>query len=304
VFVTAGMGGGTGTGAAPVIAALAKEMGILTVGVVTTPFLLEGRRRLKSAERGIAELAQHVDSLIIIPNEKLLTVYGDISMVDAYKKADDVLLNAVRSIFDLIVNHGRVNLDFADLKTAMSARGYAMMGIGSARGDDRARQATEMAIRSPLLDNIRLENAKGILVNITAGDDIKTSELQMIAQVVNQISDIEDGEIFYGTVIDPDARDELRVTVIATGLTRDENSTAPMPSAAPLPRTPTSPAMSTVPGTAARVSSPVVAPAASEDDDVPAISRRPVADAVNSRPAPDRSGSMSVQDFLNNQRKR
>ncbi|MEY4517049.1 MAG: hypothetical protein RL180_1395 [Pseudomonadota bacterium] len=307
VFVTAGMGGGTGTGAAPVIAALAKEMGILTVGVVTTPFMLEGRRRLKSAERGIAELAQHVDSLIIIPNEKLLTVYGDISMVDAYKKADDVLLNAVRSIFDLIVNHGRVNLDFADLKTAMSARGYAMMGIGSARGDDRARQATEMAIRSPLLDNIRLENAKGILVNITAGDDIKTSELQMIAQVVNQISDIEDGEIFYGTVIDPDARDELRVTVIATGLTRDEHSaTAPMPSAAPLQRAhqPT-PAMSTVPGTAARVSSPVAAPVTTDDDDVPAISRRggPAAE-VGSRPSPERSGSMSVQDFLSNQRKR
>jgi cell division protein FtsZ len=228
-------------------------------------------------------------------------------MVDAYKKADDVLLNAVRSIFDLIVNHGRVNLDFADLKTAMSARGYAMMGIGSARGDDRARQATEMAIRSPLLDNIRLENAKGILVNITAGDDIKTSELQMIAQVVNQISDIEDGEIFYGTVIDPDARDELRVTVIATGLTRDEHSTtAPMPSAMPVQRThQPAPAMSTVPGTAARVSSPVVAPVMTEEDDVPAISRRgsPTAE-VGSRPTPERSGSMSVQDFLSNQRKR
>jgi cell division protein FtsZ len=291
VFVTAGMGGGTGTGAAPVIAALAKEMGILTVGVVTTPFLLEGRRRLKSAERGIAELAQHVDSLIIIPNEKLLAVYGDISLVDAFKKADDVLLNAVRSIFDLIVNHGRVNLDFADLKTAMSARGYAMMGIGSARGDDRARQATEMAIRSPLLDNIRLENAKGILVNITAGDDIKTSELQMIAQVVNQISDIEEGEIFYGTVIDPDARDELRVTVIATGLTRDEH-TPVMPSPA-VPRS----TINTVPATAAKASVAV------DDDDAPAISRRATAEPVN-RTTPERPAAMSIQEYLKNQQKR
>lgn len=290
VFVTAGMGGGTGTGAAPVIAALAKEMGILTVGVVTTPFLLEGRRRLKSAERGISELAQHVDSLIIIPNEKLLAVYGDISLVDAFKKADDVLLNAVRSIFDLIVNHGRVNLDFADLKTAMSARGYAMMGIGSARGDDRARQATEMAIRSPLLDNIRLENAKGILVNITAGDDIKTSELQMIAQVVNQISDIEEGEIFYGTVIDPDARDELRVTVIATGLTRDEH-TPVMP--APAARS----TINSVPATAAK------ATVATDDDDAPAISRRAAAEPVN-RAAPERPAAMSIQEYLKNQQKR
>ncbi|MEC7119000.1 MAG: cell division protein FtsZ [Pseudomonadota bacterium] len=294
VFVTAGMGGGTGTGAAPVIAELAKELGILTVGVVTTPFLLEGRRRMKSAERGIAALAEHVDSLIIIPNEKLLTVYGDISMVDAYKKADDVLLNAVRSIFDLIVNHGRINLDFADLKTAMSTRGYAMMGIGSARGDDRARQATEMAIRSPLLDNILLENAKGVLVNITAGEDIKGSEIQMISDVVSQIADMDEGDIFYGTVIDPEARDELRVTVIATGLTRDENGVM-SGSRQPVRAAP-------------NVAQPSVSAATpSDDDDVPAISRRsqPAAAATPaSRPAAEKPATISIQDFLKNHQKR
>jgi cell division protein FtsZ len=181
VFVTAGMGGGTGTGAAPVVAEVAKEMGILTVGVVTTPFNFEGRRRQKLAEKGIEALEEHVDSLIIIPNQRLLSVYGDISMKDAYKKADDVLLNAVRSIFDLVVNHGHMNLDFADLKTAMSTRGYAMMGSGTGRGEDRARQAAEQAIRSPLLDNVNLTNAKGALVNITGGEDITGREIDIIS---------------------------------------------------------------------------------------------------------------------------
>jgi cell division protein FtsZ len=215
------MGGGTGTGAAPVVAEVAKEMGILTVGVVTTPFNFEGRRRQKSAEKGIDALEAHVDSLIIIPNQRLLSVYGDISMKDAYKKADDVLLNAVRSIFDLVVNRGHINLDFADLKTAMSTRGYAMMGAGLGRGEDRARQAAEQAIRSPLLDNVNIINAKGVLINITGGDDITLRETEIITDVVNQIVDLDEGEIFYGTVFDPDARDELRVTVIATGLTRN-----------------------------------------------------------------------------------
>lgn len=298
VFVTAGMGGGTGTGAAPVIASIAKDMGILTVGVVTTPFMFEGRKRAKSAEAGIAQLADHVDSLIIIPNEKLLTVYGDISMKDAFKKADDVLLNAVRSIFDLIVNHGHINLDFADLKTAMSTRGYAMMGIGSARGDDRARQAAEMAIRSPLLDNIRMENAKGILINITSADDVKPSEINTIAQVISQIADMDEGDIFYGTVFDPDARDELRVTVIATGLTRNEHA-APTPAArvAPAAR------MNSIPSTP---SAAVPAPS-HDDDDVPAISRRqpPAPAAEASRPAEGgRPAPLSIQDYLKNQQKR
>ncbi len=299
VFVTAGMGGGTGTGAAPVVAEVAKEMGILTVGVVTTPFGFEGRKRQKSAEKGIDELEKHVDSLIIIPNEKLLTVYGDLTMKEAFKRADDVLLNAVRSIFDLVVNHGHINLDFADLKTAMSTRGYAMMGIGMGRGEDRARQAAEQAIRSPLLDQVRLENAKGVLINITSADDVKPREIQVISDVVGQIADLDEGDIFYGTVFDPDARDELRVTVIATGLTRD-----PIDFSVPVARQ--QPAAAVAPqNTPATV--------AQDDDDAPAISRRAaVAPAVaasapvaNSSPAPAaRPAPMSIQDYLKNQQKK
>lgn len=298
VFVTAGMGGGTGTGAAPVVAEIAKDMGILTVGVVTTPFGFEGRKRQKSAEKGIEELEKHVDSLIIIPNEKLLTVYGDLSMKEAFKKADDVLLNAVRSIFDLVVNHGHINLDFADLKTAMSTRGYAMMGIGNGRGEERARQAAEQAIRSPLLDQVRLENAKGVLINITSADDVKPREIQMISEVVSQIADLDEGDIFYGTVFDPDARDELRVTVIATGLTRD-----PMDFSNPVKRV------------APPVSKPAVAaPGVSDEHEAPAISRRatvaaapaPAAAAPQPAPAPaaQRPAPMSIQDYLKNQQKK
>lgn len=294
VFVTAGMGGGTGTGAAPVVAEIAKDMGILTVGVVTTPFSFEGRKRQKAAEKGIDELEKHVDSLIIIPNEKLLSVYGDLSMKEAFKKADDVLLNAVRSIFDLVVNHGHINLDFADLKTAMSTRGYAMMGIGNGRGDERARQAAEQAIRSPLLDQVRLENAKGVLINITSADDVKPREIQMISEVVSQIADLDEGDIFYGTVFDPDARDELRVTVIATGLTRD-------------PMDFSNPAKVRI---APLASKPVVAPAV-EDHEAPAISRRAVVAPPVAAPAPaaapaaaPRPAPMSIQDYLKNQQKK
>ena len=289
VFVTAGMGGGTGTGAAPVVAEVAQEMGILTVGVVTTPFNFEGRKRLRSAEKGIEALEAHVDSLIIIPNQRLLSVYGDISMKDAYKKADDVLLSAVRSIFDLVVNRGHINLDFADLKAAMSTRGYAMMGAGLGRGEDRARQAAEQAIRSPLLDNVNIINAKGVLINITGGDDITLRETEIITDVVNQIVDLDEGEIFYGTVFDPDARDELRVTVIATGLTRNANDTEPKK------RTVTH-----TPTTIAQTQQPV------DEDDVPAISKRanveaPATVAPSSTP---RSSPMSIQDYLKNQQRK
>ncbi|XID74825.1 cell division protein FtsZ [Alkanindiges sp. WGS2144] len=296
VFVTAGMGGGTGTGAAPVVAEVAKEMGILTVGVVTTPFGFEGRKRQKSAEKGIDELEKHVDSLIIIPNEKLLTVYGDLSMKEAFKKADDVLLNAVRSIFDLVVNHGHINLDFADLKTAMSTRGYAMMGIGMGRGEDRARQAAEQAIRSPLLDQVRLENAKGVLINITSADDVKPREIQAISDVVSQIADLDEGDIFYGTVFDPDARDELRVTVIATGLTRD-----PIDFSGQVTRQ--------QPVAATQQNQATAAPVQDEDD-APAISRRaptasPAVPAAAPQPAPAaRPAPMSIQDYLKNQQKK
>ncbi|KGH49808.1 cell division protein FtsZ [Acinetobacter idrijaensis] len=293
VFVTAGMGGGTGTGAAPVVAEIAKEMGILTVGVVTTPFNFEGKRRLQSAEKGIEALEQHVDSLIIIPNQRLLKVFRDISMKDAYKKADDVLLNAVRSIFDLVVRPGHINLDFADLKTAMSTRGYAMMGVGLGRGENRARQAAEQAIRSPLLDNVTIMNAKGILINVTGGDDVTFGEIEEITDVVNQIVDLDEGQVFYGTVFDPDARDEISVTVIATGLTRHAAD-----SVEPTKRTNV---QATRPA--------AVAQAVVEDDDVPAIQRQqhetgaaanPAAASVSSsRPTP-----MSIQDYLKNQQRK
>ena len=294
VFVTAGMGGGTGTGAAPVVAEIAKEMGIFTVGVVTTPFNFEGKRRLQSAEQGIEALEAHVDSLIIIPNQRLLKVFRDISMKDAYKKADDVLLNAVRSIFDLVVRPGHINLDFADLKTAMSTRGYAMMGAGLGRGENRARQAAEQAIRSPLLDNVTIMNAKGILINVTGGDDVTFGEIDEITDVVNQIVDLDEGQVFYGTVFDPDARDEISVTVIATGLTRNSAD-----SAEPVKR-PNAHVQVAQHGHATQ--------AVVEDDDVPAIQRQnqDVAAAASSastvsaaRPTP-----MSIQDYLKNQQRK
>ena len=292
VFVTAGMGGGTGTGAAPVVAEIAKEMGILTVGVVTTPFNFEGKRRLLSAEKGIEALEQHVDSLIIIPNQRLLKVFRDISMKDAYKKADDVLLNAVRSIFDLVVRPGHINLDFADLKTAMSTRGYAMMGAGLGRGENRARQAAEQAIRSPLLDNVTIMNAKGILINVTGGDDVTFGEIEEITDVVNQIVDLDEGQVFYGTVFDPDARDEISVTVIATGLTRNSADSADVVKR---------PAVNAQVPNASAVQQTAV-----DDDDVPAIQRQntdaaaaPVAPAASGRPTP-----MSIQDYLKNQQRK
>ncbi|SPL68918.1 cell division protein FtsZ [Acinetobacter stercoris] len=289
VFVTAGMGGGTGTGAAPVVAEIAKEMGILTVGVVTTPFNFEGRRRQRSAEKGIEALEQHVDSLIIIPNQRLLSVYGDISMQDAYRKADDVLLNAVRSIFDLVVRPGHINLDFADLKTAMSTRGYAMMGEGKSSGPDRAEDAARLAIRSPLLDNVNIMNAKGVLINITGGADVTLRETEVITDVVNQIVDLDEGEVFFGTVFDPDARDEIRVTVIATGLTRNADS-------AEVKR-------KTQVNVAAN--SQQASQSATDDDDVPAISKRQNAENVSATPSTTpRSSPMSIQDYLKNQQRK
>ncbi|MCJ8146845.1 cell division protein FtsZ [Acinetobacter sp. A3.8] len=294
VFVTAGMGGGTGTGGAPVVAEIAKDMGILTVGVVTTPFRFEGRRRVKAAEQGIEELEKHVDSLIIIPNSRLLDVYGDISMHDAYKKADDVLLNAVRSIFDLVVNPGLINLDFADLKTAMSTRGYAMMGTGIGRGEKRAEQAAEMAIRSPLLDKVNIRDAKGVLLNITGGEDLSLREAETIADYVAQIVDEDEVEFFYGTAIDPDVRDEIRVTVVATGLTRNSNVVEP-PKAPPI-ATQASPAQQQT----------------AEDEDVPAINRQAQPNtAANDMPASSnqntgspRPAPMSIQDYLKNQQRK
>lgn len=218
VFITTGMGGGTGTGAAPIIAQVAKEMGILTVAVVTRPFPFEGKRRLQIADEGIRLLAEHVDSLITIPNEKLLTILGkDASLLSAFAKADDVLAGAVRGISDIIKRPGMINVDFADVKTVMSEMGMAMMGTGCASGPNRAREATEEAIRNPLLDDVNLSGARGILVNITAGPDLSLGEYSEVGSIVEAFAS-DEATVKIGTVIDPDMRDELHVTVVATGL--------------------------------------------------------------------------------------
>lgn len=218
VFITAGMGGGTGTGAAPVFAEIAKELGILTVAVVTKPFSFEGKQRALAAEEGIRLLAEQVDSLITIPNNKLLSVLGkNISLLNAFKAANNVLLGAVKGISDLITRPGLINVDFADVRTVMSEMGMAMMGTGSATGDQRARKAAESAIASPLLEDVNFSGARGILVNITAGLDMSIGEFEEVGDVVKEfISD--DATVVVGTVIDPDMVDELRVTVIVTGL--------------------------------------------------------------------------------------
>lgn len=219
VFITAGMGGGTGTGAAPIIAEVAKDMGILTVAVVTRPFRFEGKKRKQYAEMGIMELQQHVDSLITIPNEKLLAVMGkNTSLLEAFKSANDVLLGAVQGIADLIIRPGMINVDFADVRTVMSEMGMAMMGTGESRGESRAREAAEAAIRSPLLEDVNLQGARGILVNITAGMDLSLGEFSEVGDTVEEFAS-DNATVVVGTVIDPDMTDELKVTVVATGLT-------------------------------------------------------------------------------------
>ncbi len=216
VFITAGMGGGTGTGAAPIVAELAREMDILTVAVVTKPFNFEKRHDV--AEMGIRELSQHVDSLITIPNEKLLAVLGErTSMLDAFSAANDVLLGAVQGIADLIIRPGIINVDFADVRTVMSEMGMAMMGTGRASGDNRARDAAEAAIRSPLLEDVDLHGARGILVNVTAGPDLNIGEFTDVGNIVDEFAS-SSATVVVGTVIDPDMGDELKVTVVATGL--------------------------------------------------------------------------------------
>jgi cell division protein FtsZ len=218
LFITAGMGGGTGTGAAPVVAQVAKELGILTVAVVTKPFPFEGNKRMHVANNGIKELGQYVDSLITIPNEKLLSVLGkQISLLDAFKSANDVLLGAVQGIAELITRPGLINVDFADVRTVMSEMGMAMMGSGCAKGEDRAREAAEAAIASPLLEDVNLMGAHGILVNVTAGMDMGIGEFEEVGNTVKEFAS-ENATVVVGTVIDPDMRDELRVTVVATGL--------------------------------------------------------------------------------------
>ena len=217
VFVTAGMGGGTGTGAAPVVAQVAREVGALTVGVVTKPFTFEGRRRMRQAETGIEDLKKSVDALITIPNQRLLSVSGrNMPITESFKKADDVLLQAVRGISDLITVHGLINLDFADVRAIMSEMGLAMMGAGIAEGENRAVEAAQRAISSPLLDDISINGARGVLINITGGSDLSLHEVSEAASMIEEEAH-EDANIIFGAVIDEEMEGQMRITVIATG---------------------------------------------------------------------------------------
>jgi cell division protein FtsZ len=218
LFITAGLGGGTGTGAAPVVAQVARELGILTVAIVTKPFVMEGDKRTSVAEQGIHDLGKYVDSLITIPNEKLLQVLGaETTLLDAFKAANEVLQGAVQGIAELITRPGLINVDFADVRTVMSEMGMAMMGSGSAAGEDRAREAAEAAISSPLLEDINLQGARGILVNVTAGMDMAIGEFQAVGDTIKEYAS-DSATVVVGTVIDPDMSNNIRVTVVATGL--------------------------------------------------------------------------------------
>ncbi|HUG40499.1 MAG TPA: cell division protein FtsZ [Longimicrobiales bacterium] len=226
VFVTAGMGGGTGTGAAPIIAEMAREMGALTIGVVTRPFLFEGKKRMRQAEQGLAELKRTADTVIVVPNERLLSVVGKgTSFRDALKKADEVLLHATRGISDLIHVTGEVNVDFADVRTVMASRGPALMGTGYGEGDNRAVDAAQEAISSPLLDNVSIGGAQGVLINITGGMDLTIDEVTTIASIIQEAAG-DDAEIIFGAVHDHALEGEVRVTVIATGLVQEDERAA------------------------------------------------------------------------------
>ena len=227
VFVTAGMGGGTGTGAAPVIAQVAREQGALTVGVMTKPFMFEGSRRRRSAEFGLEQLQESVDTLITIPNQRLLAIAGEnMSIIDAFRRADEVLLHAVQGITDLITIGGYVNVDFADVKTIMSNMGMALMGTGRASGPSRAREAAEMAISSPLLEDVSIHGATGILLNVTGGPDLALMEINEASTLIQEAAH-EDANIIFGAVIDEDMRDEIKITVIATGFDRAQPEVQP-----------------------------------------------------------------------------
>jgi cell division protein FtsZ len=223
------MGGGTGTGGAPIVAQVAREMGILTVAVVTKPFPFEGRRRMEVALRGIEELGQHVDSLITIPNEKLLSVLGrQMTLLEAFRVANDVLRGAVQGIAELITRPGLINVDFADVRTVMSEMGMAMMGTGMSSGENRAREAAEAAINSPLLENVNLAGARGLLVNITAGMDMAIGEFDEVGATVQELA-AEEANVVVGTVIDPEMSDDLRVTIVATGINSKDRMMASDP---------------------------------------------------------------------------
>ena len=275
LFLTAGMGGGTGTGAAPVVAQIAREMGILTVAVVTRPFNMEGGKRAMIADQGMQELARTVDSLITIPNQKLLTVLGPkTTLLDAFKSVNGVLQGAVQGIADLITRPGLINVDFADVRTVMGETGMAMMGSGFATGDDRARVAAQMAVSSPLLEDVNLAGARGILVNVTAGMDLAIGEFEEVGNIVREFAS-EDATVVVGTVIDPELSNELRVTVVATGLGRPQAAVVQPPVAQP--RVAAAAAAAQMP----RASSPFAAPATSAGGLRNAAVRRPVAVATS-----------------------
>ncbi len=222
VFITAGMGGGTGTGAAPVIAEIAREQGALTIGIVTKPFLFEGKKRMRQAEQGLSELKRTADTVIVVPNERLLSVVGKgTSFREALKKADEVLLHATQGISDLIHVTGEVNVDFADVRTVMQNRGPALMGTGYSKGENRSMEAAQEAISSPLLDSVSIEGAAGVLINITGGMDLTIDEVTTIASIIQEAAG-DEAEIIFGAVHDPSLEGEVRVTVIATGLAQDE----------------------------------------------------------------------------------
>jgi len=268
LFITAGMGGGTGTGAAPVVAQIAKELGILTVAVVTRPFVMEGGKRASIAEQGMAELVKHVDSLITIPNQKLLTVLGPrTTLLDAFKNVNGVLQGAVQGIAELITRPGLINVDFADVRTVMSENGMAMMGSGVATGEDRAKVAAQMAVSSPLLEDVNLAGARGILVNVTAGLDLGIGELDGVGSIVKEFAS-HDANMVFGTVIDPAVTEELRVTVVATGLTRPPAQAPAMPAAA---------SSTVVPAATGTTSATGTRPARVAGSEVPRPIRRPVA---------------------------
>src|SRR5512147_728822 len=237
IFITAGMGGGTGTGGAPVLARVAREVGALTVGVVTKPFIFEGKKRMHQAEDGIEELKQSVDTLIVIPNQRLLSIAAKTTtMLQAFHKADDVLLQAVRGISDLIITPGLINLDFADVRTVMAEMGLALMGASSATGENRAVEAAQKAISSPLLEDISIQGARGVLINITGGPDLCLHEVNEAASMIQEEAH-DDANIIFGAVIDETMTDEIRITVIATGFGEAKEEKKPAPAAAQTPST-------------------------------------------------------------------
>ncbi len=295
VFITAGMGGGTGTGGAPVVAEVAKSMGILTVAVVTKPFPFEGPRRMKAAEHGMALLAEHVDSLITIPNEKLLTVLGPrTTMLEAFKAANDVLLGAVKGIADLILHPGMINVDFADVRTVMSEMGMAMMGTGSARGEGAAREAAERALHSPLLEDVNLQGAKGLLVNITAGMDFAIGDFDEVGRAVSEFAAPE-AQIIIGTAFDATLENEVRVTVVATGIGRAASQGLRVVEAAPAIAARPQVAAHVVQGATRQVAAPDVSrPDYSQYDKPTTLRQRP---AAGGTPAARPAGDMDYLDI-------